>query len=289
MKRLQKIFAGNWAITPKDYEAFCALLLPCVIHGNLDKAEAQLNNTGVTVYATFPTNIASRWELDDTALPDNSVAVIVLEGVLMSWETYRLEELLEKIEENPKICGAVLWINGPGGMVAHVDVVASMLKAMTKPVATFVAGTMASAHFWIGTSAARTFIASPLCEVGSVGVMITWANFREYFKKNGIDVRDIYPDTADLKNHETRALEAGDEEPIKEKLEALHMAFAATVADNLGIDYDPELPLFRGQIFTGDEAVKLGYIDQLGTLQDAVAWVLGRATALGIDKINPDF
>ena len=58
------------------------------------------------------------------------------------------------------------------------------------------------------------------------------------------------------------------------------------MADNLGIDYDPELPLFRGQIFTGDEAVKLGYIDQMGTLQDAVAWVLGRSTALEIDKLS---
>jgi signal peptide peptidase SppA len=286
VKRLQEIFAGNWAIAPKDYEAFCALLMPCIIRGNLDQAEAQLNKYGVNIYAAFPTNIANRWELDDDTLPENSVAVIVLEGVLLSWETYRLERMIQEVEENPKICGAVLWINGPGGMVAHVDVVASMLKAMTKPVATFVAGTMASAHFWLGTSVDRTFIASPLCEVGSVGVMVTWASFKEYFKKNGIEVRDIYPDTADLKNHETRALEEGDEGPIKEHLEALHKAFANAVASNLGIDYDPELPLFRGQIFTGDEAVKLGYIDQMGTLQDAVAWVLGRSTALEIDKLS---
>lgn len=284
MKRLQEIFAGNWAIAPKDYEAFCALLLPCIVHGNIDQAEAQLNKTGVKAYATYPTNIAEVWELGDDTLPDNSVAVIMLEGVLLSWETYRLERLLAQIEENPKICGAVLWINGPGGMVAHVDVVAAMLRNMTKPTATFVAGTMASAHFWIGTSTERTFVASPLCEVGSVGVMITWASFKEFFKKNGIDVRDIYPDTADLKNFEVRALENdGDEEPIKRHLEALHKVFAETVAANLGIEYDPELPLFRGQLFTGSEAVALGYINQTGTLQDAIAWVLGRATAMGLD------
>ena len=117
MKRLQEIFAGNWAIAPKDYEAFCALLMPCIIRGNLDQAEAQLNKYGVNIYAAFPTNIADRWELDDDTLPENSVAVIVLEGVLLSWETYRLERMIQEVEENPKICGAVLWINGPGGMV----------------------------------------------------------------------------------------------------------------------------------------------------------------------------
>lgn len=263
-----------------DFEALSALLLPCVMQGNLDQAESQLNKSTLKAYATDPTYLASRWELDDETLPEGSVAVIELEGVLYSWNTFALERWLLMAEQNEKICGVVLWINGPGGMVAHVDVVASTIKDMTKPVATFVAGMMASAHFWIGTAADRIFVASPLCEVGSVGVMVTWASWKKYFEKNGIDVRDIYPDSADLKNFEYRALEEnGDEDPIKQQLELLHEVFARTVADNLGIEYDPKLPLFRGQIFTGTVALELGYVDQLGTLQEAVTWVLGRATA----------
>lgn len=280
MKHLQEIFTGSWSITPKDFEALSALLLPCVMQGNLDQAESQLNKSMLKAYATDPTYLAGRWELDDETLPEGSVAVIELEGVLYSWNTFALERWLLIAEQNEKICGVVLWINGPGGMVAHVDVVASTIQDMTKPVATFVAGMMASAHFWIGTSADRIFVASPLCEVGSVGVMVTWASWKKYFEKNGIDVRDIYPDSADLKNHEYRALEEkGDEDPIKQQLERLHEVFSRAVADNLDVEYDPEVPLFRGQIFTGAEALKLGYVDELGSLQDAVTWVLGRATA----------
>lgn len=257
------------------------------MQGNIDQAESQLHKSVIKSYATDPTYLASRWELDDETLPEGSVAVIELEGVLYSWNTFALERWLWMAEQNDKICGVVLWINGPGGMVSHVDVVASTIKEMTKPVATFVAGTMASAHFWIGTAADRIFIASPLCEVGSVGVMVTWASWKKYFEKNGIDVRDIYPDSADLKNHEYRALEdKGDEEPIKQQLERLHEVFAQTVADNLGVEYDPELPLFRGQIFTGAEALELGYVDELGTLQDAVTWVLGRATANQANQLS---
>lgn len=280
MKHLQEIFTGSWAITPKDFEALSTLLLPCIMQGHLDQAESQLNRSTLKAYATDPTYLVSRWELDDETLPEGSVAVIELEGVLYSWNTFALERWLLMAEQNEKICGVVLWINGPGGMVAHVDVVASTIQDMTKPVATFVAGIMASAHFWIGTSADRIFVASPLCEVGSVGVMVTWASWKKYFEKNGIDVRDIYPDSADLKNHEYRALEEkGDEDPIKQHLERLHEVFARTVAVNLGVEYDSELPLFRGQIFTGAEALELGYVDEVGTLQDAVTWVLGRATA----------
>lgn len=287
MKLLQEIFTGSWSITPKDFEALSALLLPCIMQGNIDQAESQLHKSVIKAYATDPTYLANRWELDDETLPEGSVAVIELEGVLYSWNTFALERWLWMAEQNDKICGVVLWINGPGGMVSHVDVVASTIKEMTKPVATFVAGMMASAHFWIGTTADRIFIASPLCEVGSVGVMVTWASWKKYFEKNGIDVRDIYPDSADLKNYEYRALEEkGDEEPIKQQLERLHEVFAQTVADNLGVEYDPELPLFRGQIFTGAEALELGYVDELGTLQDAVTWVLGRATANQANQLS---
>lgn len=280
MKHLQEIFTGSWSITPKDFEALSALLLPCVMQGNLDQAESQLNKSTLKAYATDPTYLAGRWELDDETLPEGSVAVIELEGVLYSWNTFALERWLLLAEANEKICGVVLWINGPGGMAAHVDVVSKTIEDMSKPVAAFVAGMMCSAHFWIGTAAERIFIASPLCEVGSVGVMVTWSSWKKYFEKNGIDVRDIYPDSADLKNHEYRALEEkGDEDPIKQKLERLHEVFSRSVADNLEVEYDPELPLFRGQIFTGAEALELGYVDELGTLQDAVTWVLGRATA----------
>ena len=280
MKHLQEIFTGSWSITPRDFEALSALLLPCVMHGNLDQAESQLNKSTLKAYATDPTYLADRWELDDETLPEGSVAVIELEGVLYSWNTFALEHCLLAAEQNPKICGVVLWMNGPGGMVAHVDVVVSTIREMTKPVAAYVAGMMCSAHFWIGSTAERVFVTSPLCEVGSVGVMVTWASWKKYFEKNGIDVRDIYPDSADLKNREYRALEdEGDEGPIKEHLERLHEVFARDVAENLGVKYDPELPLFRGQVFSGSEALELGYVDQLGRLEDAVTWVLGRSTA----------
>ena len=66
---------------------------------------------------------------------------------------------------------------------------------------------------------------------------------------------------------------------MKSRAEKIHKVFAETVARNLGIDYDPELPLFRGAMFTGDEAVANGYIDQFGGLADAVKWVLAQATS----------
>ena len=176
MDKIQEIFTAPWAIADNDYYRLLSLLVPCVAAGNLDAIEKRLDNNKITAYATTP-YLANRWELDDETLPADSVAVIILEGTLYSWETYRLEKQLRDVFDNPKICGAVLWINGPGGMVAHVDLAAKMIAESSKPIATYVAGTMGSAHFWLGTAAGRTFIASPMCEVGSVGIMLTYQSF----------------------------------------------------------------------------------------------------------------
>ena len=287
MDKLQRFFSDNWAIERREFANMLALLAPCIIKGNLDQAEKLIAARKCRVRATAAPYLAKWYELDDISLPVDSVAVIYLTGMLYAWETRWLIETIEAAKLNPQISGIVLVIDGPGGMVSGIDAAVAAIKGANKPTATVVAGTMASAHFWLGTSTERTFIASQLCEVGSVGVMTTYTSFKKFFETNGIDVRDIYPDTADLKNHEFRALEEdGDEGPIKERLALIHKIFADTVAENLGITYDPELELFRGAMFTADVAVAAGYIDQFGTVADAVTWVLAMATSRKAAQYN---
>lgn len=280
MNKLQRFFSDNWTIQRHDFENTVSLLLPCIINGNIEAAAAQLNKDKCAVKATAAPYMAAWYELDDITLPVDSIAVITLTGVLYSWESEWVIKQIEAAELNPNICGVVFVIDGPGGMVSHLDMAAAAVENCKKPTATVVTGVMASAHFWLGTASDRTFIASPLCEVGSVGVVITHYSFKRFFEHAGIDYREIYPDTADLKNKETRALvDNNDESLIKAKAEKIHKIFAETVARNLGISYDPELPLFRGEMFDGSEAVEAGYIDQFGGISDAVKWVLAQATS----------
>ncbi len=281
MNRLQRIFSDNWTIRRHDFESFVSLIMPAIVAGNIEAASAKLNEDDkCTVKATAAPYMAKWYELDDISLPVDSIAVITLTGVLYSWESEWVAKQIEAAELNPNICGIVFVIDGPGGMVSNLDMAAAAVENCKKPTATVVTGIMASAHFWLGTASDRTFIASPLCEVGSVGIVCTHYSFREFFKMNGIDYREIYPDTADLKNKETRVLvENNDESLIKARAEKIHKIFAETVARNLGIEYDPKLPLFRGEMFDGNEAVELGYIDQFGGVADAVKWVLAQATS----------
>lgn len=278
MEKLHRLFTDNWAVRRADLEGALAILMPSILQGNLAAVSERLSNTKISAEVINPYQ-ASWWELDDVSLPDDSVAVIRMKGMLYSWETETLIDLIAQVESNPKVCGLVLVIDGPGGMASYVDQASAALRAMTKPSATFINGTMASAHFWIGTSTGRTFIVdSPLCEVGSVGVVVNYYSFRKFLEQAGIKHYEIYPDMSDLKNRAIRDLEENDDDTlIKASAERLHKAFADAVSENTGIPYNPELPLYRGEMFTAEEAVDGGIIDQFGTLKDAILWVLAQS------------
>lgn len=282
MDKINKILTERWSIMRADFNAILLTVLPALKAGNIEAVQKMLDNNHVTAYAMAPVqgmpNVCGKYELDDMNLPADSVAVISLEGMLYSWETFRLEERLQQCYDNPRICGVVLWINGPGGMVTHVDLAARMIEESPKPIATFVANTMASAHLWLGTAAQRIFLASPMCSVGSCGVMLTYYDEQPYFKQLGVDVRDIYPDSADLKNQEYRAVrERNDEGPLKQNLTKLHEIFARDLARHIGVAYDAEKEVFRGKLYTGDEAIREQLADQYGTLSDAVMWCYTQA------------
>lgn len=279
MERIHKILSDNWAMRRQEFENLAAVLLPSIASGNLEAAGKAIDTKKLKPMAVKYTgdDIATVTWIDylwENEIPEGSVMLIKLSGALYSWETKWLIEQIKTAERDKRICGIVLEIDGPGGMSSHVERAAGIIRNCKKPIATVVTDLMASAHFWLGTASDRIFAASPLCEMGGVGAFITHISFKEYFKKNGIDYRSIYPDTADLKNKEHRALEdKGDESLFKEALEHLHKAFSNDVAVQLGITYDPELPLFRGEMFYTSEAISLGIVDEMGEVEDAVKWV----------------
>ena len=279
MEKLQQFFNNDWAVQRQGLESVLTLLAPCILAGNLAAAEALLASKQPAAKAMSAPYLADDYELKDPDLPSNSIAMIYLTGMLYASDTDWLTHTITAATQNPNIIGIVMVIDGPGGHLTRIDVAAEAILSCPKPVATVVAGCMHSGHFWLGTCADRTFAVSQFCSVGSVGAMCEYTSIKEFLAKMGIEIRDIYPDTSDLKNEESRALEAGDESITKGRLETAHRVFAETVARNLGIEYDPKLELFRGRVYSAPEAVAAGYIDQMGSVTDAVRWVLGRAVA----------
>ena len=182
MNRIQLIFNEKWAMAREDYYNLVSLILPSIHSGNFKEVEAFFEKDTVTAYAS-DLNFVGRWNLEDSGLPSDSVAVIVLEGTLYAWETFRLQEYIAQAAANDRIAGIILWINGPGGMITGLDNASKMISECPKPVVAYIAGACASAHFWLASAADKRFLGSLMCEVGSIGVVGTYYNAKEALKK----------------------------------------------------------------------------------------------------------
>lgn len=121
MDKIQQFFFDKWAIEERRYHQLLSILLPGLKNGNLASVEQYLGAKRIEAYAAVP-YVADRWELDDASLPQGAVVVLTCEGVLYSWETYRLERYISAAMANDRISGVVLFVNRPGGMITRVDV-----------------------------------------------------------------------------------------------------------------------------------------------------------------------
>lgn len=280
---IKDFFAHPCAIGEHEYAATLAMIAPCLKAGRPDLADELLAREPLTARCTV---IGGGGEYAEVAeAPAGSVAVLSLRGFLLASETDRLIELVGLIEQNPNIIGTVLDIDGPGGHATHVDLATAALHQCSKPVAALVSGDALSGHYWLASATDRIIVMSPMGRLGSIGAFTTYVNTRGMFEQMGIDMRDIYPDTSDLKNEEFRAIsERDDEGPVKQRLARLHAYFANDVAQGRGLEYDPEAEYFRGRVYDAAEAISTGLADSMGTMADAVAWVHTEATLRQVNE-----
>ncbi|THC82821.1 hypothetical protein E7X23_25670, partial [Bacteroides fragilis] len=100
------------------------------------------------------------------SLPQGAVVVLTCEGVLYSWETYRLERYISAAMANDRISGVVLFVNGPGGMITRVDVLEKLIRQSPKPIVAYITGVCASLP--------QGAVVVLTCE----GVLYSWETYR---------------------------------------------------------------------------------------------------------------
>ena len=280
MDRIDKLMTSAWAVTPSARGSLMMMVGSAIKSGRMGDLLTLIEANKPKASVANAERGMSNWDGDWQAGMGASIGILELRGFLYSWKTGDAARILKEMFADDRITGVVLVIDGPGGHIDGVDVLAGMIKEADKPVAAFVSGQACSAYYWLATACDRIVCASPLCDVGCVGVYTSFYNDKKYWESMGIDVRDIYADTSDLKNEEFRAIaDNNDEQPLRDRLNKLNAAFCTSVADGLDIAYDAQLPLFRGRTYLAQEALTMGYVDEVGSLNEAIEWVIGNAEA----------
>ena len=112
-----------------------------------------------------------------------------------------LNEVSQNIDaylSDPEVKEIVLDIDSPGGTVTGVEEVSRKIKNSKKPTVAYTDGMMASASYWLGSSADRV-VGSPSSDVGSVGVYMAIPDLSNLYAASGVQMLVIKSSATPLK------------------------------------------------------------------------------------------
>lgn len=199
------------------------------------------------------------------------VALLEVDGVITSSEKF-IEQIQHHIA-NETVRAFVIRINSPGGGVAPSQEIYEEIKKIRqmheKPVVASLATVGASGGYYIA-AAADKIVANPGSITGSIGVIIQVPNISDLLQKVGIRSVIIksgrYKDLASA----TRELTPEERKLLQELIDDIHDQFIEAVAEGRGLAREQVETVADGRIFSGQQALELGLVDQLGNLQDAI-------------------
>jgi protease-4 len=181
---------------------------------------------------------------------------------------------IQKARKDPTVKAIVLRVDSGGGSAQASDIIAHEVKLCTegknaKPVVVSMCGVAASGGYYISAYADKIF-AEPATITGSIGVIGMLPNFEGLYEKIKVNWSMIkYGEHADL-GASNRKMTEDEKEFMKGMIESTYNVFIGVVAEGRNMSTEDVKKIAQGRIWTGNQALENGLIDQLGSLEDAI-------------------
>lgn len=186
-------------------------------------------------------------------------------------------DLCAKIQQacdSPNVRAIVLRIDSGGGEVFASELIRRKVKQASSeyniPVVVSMSNTAASGAYWIASSADYIF-ANPFTLTGSIGVLSSIVNVGQALEKYlGITSDMVYAARKPLSVFQ----EMLDEEKELQQLQVdfIYNQFLQIVSTGRKLAIDEVAEKASGKIYSGNQALNNGLVDELGTLQDAISF-----------------
>ncbi|WP_346798798.1 signal peptide peptidase SppA [Halomonas sp. Bachu 37] len=208
-----------------------------------------------------------------SAVPGPHLAVVEVHGVIAREAPASAERLIEGLRRawsSETAAAVVLHIDSPGGSPVqsqrvHTEIM--RLRALgDKPILAVVEDIGASGAYYIA-SAADEIIASPASLVGSIGVIYAGFGFEEAIDELGIERRVMTAGEHKAFLDPFQPLGEDERDFWQQVLTDTHQQFIDDVQAGRGERLDESEELFSGLIWSGEQALELGLIDSLGSLE----------------------
>lgn len=215
--------------------------------------------------------VRSLWS-DDEPGDSDCLALVNIQGPIL--DASSTLSWIRKLEENPAVKGIVLRVDSPGGGAAASQEIYAALERVkkTKPLVASMGATAASGGLMVSMAAEKIF-ANPSTVTGSIGVRMDIPQLQGLLSKIGVGQETLvtapYKDAASY----THPLTPEGRAYLESVLENMHEQFVAIVAKGRNMPFDQAEKLANGKIFTGQEAQKLGLVDEMGGQYEAHQWL----------------
>lgn len=214
----------------------------------------------------------------------NKIAVLYAHGTIMPGEkqygiqseTYK--EAIQKIAKDDKIKAVVLRVNSGGGDANTSEEILHELKKLhlKKPLVVSFGEVAASGGYYIAMDADKIY-AEPYTITGSIGVLGMVPNFKGLANNIGVTTDFVKTNENAIYYSPFMGLSEGGLKSLTHSTESIYKTFVEHVAANRNKSFDEIDALGGGRIYTGTEAKKLGLVDELGSLKDAIAFAAQQA------------
>jgi len=191
---------------------------------------------------------------------------------MVSGDTYA--EILEDLRDDDDVKAVVLRVASPGGSVTASDKIRRALDALKKekPVIASYGDYAASGGYWISSSCDKIF-SDATTLTGSIGVFSMIPDF----SKTASDVAHVGVYSAGSSPHSdmyslTRPLSESETAYMQKSVEDIYDSFVSLVADGRKLDKAFVDSIAQGRVWSGTDALRLGLVDEIGTLRDAVSY-----------------
>jgi len=221
----------------------------------------------------------------------NRIALVFAEGEIVDGNGRsgqlggeRLSRELRKLRLDPQVKAIVLRVNSPGGSALASDLIQRevILARKEKPLVVSMGHLAASGGYWISTYGDRIF-AEPNTITGSIGVFGLLPNVQKLANDHGVGWDTVQTSRmADLTTV-TRPKSDAELARVQALVDAIYDQFLAKVSASRGMTRNQVEAIAQGRVWSGRQAMKVGLVDEMGGLQDAIRYAAKRA------KIEDDY
>lgn len=225
-------------------------------------------------------------KIGETNISKNKIAVVYALGSIVegngdteSMGSAKISKAIRKARLDDKVKAIVMRVNSPGGSALASDIIRREVELAkeAKPFIISMGDVAASGGYWISTNADYIF-AQPTTITGSIGVFGIIPNFQGLMtNKLGITFDNVSTNKNANFIDVMAPMSEFQEAKINAQIIEIYDDFINLVSETRGLEPEFVNDIARGRVWTGTDALRLGLVDELGGLEDAIAYAAKEA------------